>query len=66
MTSVVMTSLVEVITTLLLLFLLDGAVVTEEEAALVVEAAADVWTELETADVWLLEALLEVDSTDEL
>ena len=61
MTSVVTTSLV-VVVVLAFRFLL----VTDEEAALVVEGVADVSTELEAEDVWMLDGALEVDDIAEL
>lgn len=39
---------------------------TDEEAALVVEGVADVSTELEAEDVWMLDGALEVDDIAEL
>ena len=61
MTSVVTTSLV-VVVVLAFRFLL----VTDEDAALVMEGVADVSTELEAEDVWMLDGALEVDDIAEL
>lgn len=61
MISVVTTSLVETFgeAVVLLFLLFDEVMVADEEAALVVEGVADVWTELETEEVCMLEDALE-------
>ena len=62
MTSVVTTSVVLVIGACVVLVFL----VFDVESALVVEGVADVMTELETAEVLVLEGAPEVDDTAEL